>query len=70
MNPLKFHRLEKGLTLIDLGIKSGVSAGRISLLERGKIKVTARTRRKIAGALGLDESVIFPEASRGETSQP
>jgi transcriptional regulator with XRE-family HTH domain len=53
INVLQRLRAEKGLTLKELGVLSGVNASTISLLEQGHHKATLRTLGKLAGPLGV-----------------
>lgn len=50
---LQERRKAKGLTLEKLARESGVSMGTLSEIETGKRRVTDRTARKIAAALGV-----------------
>lgn len=56
---LKVERVKRGITHIDLWMKSGVPQWRISLIERG-ISPKPNEAKKITKALGLDEQILFP----------
>lgn len=51
---LRAHRQSQGLTQKELSERSGVSQGRISEMEKGKLGIGIRQAKKLAGVLGLD----------------
>jgi transcriptional regulator with XRE-family HTH domain len=53
---LKRLRESKGLTLVDLEVKSGVNNGDISKIEGGKINLAFTTLAKLATGLNLPMS--------------
>lgn len=52
-------RIQQGLTLQDLGKKTKLSAGYISLVERGLASVSLTSLNYIAGALGVSNNELF-----------
>jgi transcriptional regulator with XRE-family HTH domain len=61
----RLRRLEQGLTLDDLFLRSGgrLHPPRISRIERGILRPSARERQLLAQALGVPEDELFdPEA--------
>ena len=61
-------RREKGLTMVDLGEKSGVCVASLAHWERDMCSPTLESLELVAHALGLslDEYVGFPERMGGE----
>jgi transcriptional regulator with XRE-family HTH domain len=60
---LKVARAICGLSQLELGLKVGVSASTVSLIERGFRRVTKVEREALAGALGMPiESIDFDRA--------
>lgn len=55
---LKYLRESKGLTLVDLEVKSGVNNGDISKIEGGKINLAFTTLAKLAFGLNLSISEL------------
>lgn len=53
---LKHLRESRGLTLVDLEVKSGVNNGDISKIEGGKINLAFTTLAKLASGLSLPMS--------------
>lgn len=53
---LKRLRESKGLTLVDLEVKSGINNGDISKIEGGKINLAFTTLAKLAAGLNLPMS--------------
>ncbi len=51
---LKTLRAERGLTILELALKAGVSAGIISRIERGNSNPSMRTLQRIRAALGVN----------------
>ena len=56
---IKQRRAMMGLTLGELGVRSGVSPSHLGRIERGERFPSARILRKIAKPLGLDEAELF-----------
>jgi len=56
---IKQRRAMMGLTLGELGVRSGVSSSHLGRIERGERFPSARILRKIAKPLGLDEAELF-----------
>jgi len=61
-NILKY-RMERGLSQMQLGKKSGVSQGYISDLERGEKQPTVSVAKKIATALGVSITVLLDDST-------
>ena len=55
---LKRLRESKGLTLVDLEVKSGVNNGDISKIEGGKINLAFTTLAKLANGLNIPLSEL------------
>lgn len=51
---LRSLRAERGLTILELAMKAGVSAGIISRIERGNSNPSMRTLQRIRAALGVN----------------
>jgi len=60
-------RRRAGLSIRQLAVSSGVTAGMISLVERGKTSASLVTFQKILSALGTDLSTFFSEGRQGQT---
>lgn len=60
---IKELRVEQGLTLRELGVRSGLSAGYISLLERGLVSASAASLKNIVAALGVEDANITPQCA-------
>ncbi|HWK44480.1 MAG TPA: helix-turn-helix domain-containing protein [Stellaceae bacterium] len=65
---LRTLRLERKLSISDLAMKAGVSAGIISQIERGKSNPSMKTLQRIRTALGVS-LWAFLDHSPSETSQ-
>lgn len=61
-------REERGLTLVDLGRKAGISYTHISEIERGNTCPSLKTISKLANVLGLSVTYFFTEKN-GQPSQ-
>lgn len=59
---LRKSRKEKGLTLIELSKKSGVSNPYISQIENNKFKPTPKILEKLANGLEIDYMILMKEA--------
>ena len=55
---LRALREARGLTKNGLGVRAGVSPSMIAWLEDGKMALTARTRDRLAGGLGLADEEL------------
>jgi lambda repressor-like predicted transcriptional regulator len=60
-NRLRDLRREHGLALWGLAARTGVSASTLSAIERWDYMPTPPVRQRIADALGIEVSVIWPE---------
>lgn len=60
-NNLRVARQQRGLTQWDLVVKSNVSLGIVSAIERNGYRSTLRTRQKIADALSTSVAEIWPD---------
>jgi DNA-binding XRE family transcriptional regulator len=60
-NRLKGFRRERELALWGLAARSGVSASTLSAIERWDYLPTPPVRQRIADALGVEVSAIWPE---------
>jgi transcriptional regulator with XRE-family HTH domain len=56
---LKVERIKKDFTQDYLALKCGVSQGRISLVERGRISPTPKEAQRISQALNVPELSLF-----------
>lgn len=59
LTQLKIFRLSRGLKLGTIAKQSGISASFLSRIETGKLKGSKETRRKIAKALDISETILF-----------
>jgi len=61
MSPLRLARLNLGRTLLEIQLATGISAPKLSAVERGLVPLRPRERRVLAEALGLDgpDSSVF-----------
>lgn len=59
---IKQYRKQQSLTLKDLGERSGLSAGYLSLIERNQTALTLVTLKRIASALNISPSVFVDVA--------
>lgn len=60
------YRRQRGLTITELAAAIGISRPYVSRVENGSAKPSASYRRKVARALGVDETCIFPYTPRGD----
>jgi mannose-6-phosphate isomerase-like protein (cupin superfamily)/DNA-binding Xre family transcriptional regulator len=56
---IKEMRCEKGESLKELGLETGLSSGYLSMIERGLTSVTITSLQRIADALSMDISEFF-----------
>ena len=61
MNNLKTIRAEQGLALWGVAARARVSATTLSAVERWDYLPGPDVRRRVAAALGVDETTIWPE---------
>ena len=59
VTPMKIERIKKELKQTDLWMKTGIPQWKISLIENG-MPPKPEEKKKIAKALGLTESKLFP----------
>ncbi len=59
-NKIKEIRVQKSLTQEEVAQKAGISANYYAKIERGMINTSIKKANKIAGALGVGVSDIFP----------
>jgi transcriptional regulator with XRE-family HTH domain len=64
MNKLKLVRFLKEIPQWDLALKLGMSQAQVSNIERGRIEVGRDLKIKIARALEVDVTEVFPEEKR------
>jgi transcriptional regulator with XRE-family HTH domain len=60
---IKDMRCEKGRSLKELGLETGLSPGYLSMIERGLTSVTITSLQRIADALSMDISQFFGSPS-------
>jgi len=60
-NKLKEVRKEKGLSQLKLALMTGIAPGDISRIENGWLKPYPGWRKRLARALGIPESELFPD---------
>ena len=58
MSLLRFHRLTKGLTLLEVANETGIPSQTLSLIERGLRKPMKAELYKLSYLLGFDLSLI------------
>lgn len=58
-SPLKHLRLDAGLTQFVLAQRTGISQGRLSLIEREQVRPSDAEASKIAAALGVPAARLF-----------
>ena len=59
-NKIKKTRKQKGLTQEEVAKKAGISSNYYAKIERGTINTSIEKANKIAKALGVEVSDIFP----------
>lgn len=57
-------RREKGFTQAEVGIASGLATSYVSRIENGRLQPTLPTLRRLAAALGVPVSGLFPGGGR------
>jgi transcriptional regulator with XRE-family HTH domain len=63
LSPCRFARLNADLTILDLEKRSGVSASRLSVIERHLVPPTPDEIARIAKALKKPAAELFPAAT-------
>lgn len=63
-NLVREIRVRAGLSQGELSVRTRISQGRLSLLERGLEHAWPDWRRRIAEALQVEESTLFPELAK------
>jgi transcriptional regulator with XRE-family HTH domain len=58
---LRLFRVASRLTLLEVQLKSGVTATRLSLAERGLITLTPKDQGRVAKVLNADPERLFAE---------
>lgn len=61
MKKLKYFRYLLGINQAELSLKTGIDQSTISRIESGLRRPTSEQKRQLAGALGVDSSLLFPE---------
>jgi len=64
MTRLRLMRVALGVSQAELARRMGIDRSLISRAERGQIATWPRFRRDAAVALGIAETVLFPEDER------
>lgn len=59
-NKLKKSRIQKGLSQAGLAEKAGMNSNYYAKIERGELKPSIETLKKIIKTLGVKSSDIFP----------
>ncbi len=59
-NLIKKYRLEVGMKQIELAEKIGITSSNMCAIEQGRLPAYPSYRQKIAKALGIKESILFP----------
>ena len=67
MNYMKRIRETRGITQAEICIRTGIHPSTVNRIERGVIKGSRAHRKKIARALKIKESEIFPGAVNGKS---
>lgn len=65
---LKIALLQRELKQGDLARAIGRTPAHVSRLIRGRVRLRARDRRRIAGFLGIAESKLFPQRKQNRKS--
>ncbi|MBB5694728.1 helix-turn-helix domain-containing protein [Muricoccus pecuniae] len=67
---LRALRAERGLTILELAAKAGLSAGLISQIERGNSNPSMRTIQRLRSALGINIWEFFGQAAVADEEEP
>lgn len=60
---LKQEREKRGLSQMELSLRSGVSQNMITYIENGKRTPTVKTILKLCNTMNIDPSVLFPKSN-------
>lgn len=63
MNRVRETRMKQGLTLLELSRRAKIAPGDLSAVERGLRPAFPGWRQRIAEALGVPETELFPDIS-------
>ncbi|HXG55706.1 MAG TPA: helix-turn-helix transcriptional regulator [Vicinamibacterales bacterium] len=63
---LRRARLERGLTQLDLALKTGIAASRLSVVERGILQPTAQEVDRIAATLKITADALLGRSNAAE----
>jgi transcriptional regulator with XRE-family HTH domain len=66
--PLKIEILRRGISQAKLAQAIGRTPAHVSRLIRGRVRVRARDRRRIANFLGVSEVRLFPSRKRSNSA--
>lgn len=66
MNKLRFWRLERGLSQIELSAASGVPRWAIQLSEQGLRPLSEQEREVLALVIGVETKKLFPAEVKSE----
>ena len=58
-SPLKHRRIDEGATLFDLGRRTRIQPGRLSLIERGLVQPRRDEIERLSRALRAEPSELF-----------
>ncbi len=64
MNKLKEVRNERGLSQLKLAFLTGISPGDLSRIENGWLRPYPGWRKRLAKALGIAQTELFPDEKR------
>lgn len=64
-NRLREVRLQRGLTQLELAIRTRIAPQDLSAIECGRKWPFPSWRRRLAKALGVEEDYLFPECHNG-----
>lgn len=67
---LRALRSERGLTILELAAKAGVSSGNISQIERGNSNPSINTLQKLRRALGVNLWAFLDQEPAGDSGDP
>ena len=63
-SPLKHIRIDRNLTLFDLGRRTRINPGRLSMIERGLVQPRRDETDRLAKALGAEPNQLFAPGFR------
>ncbi|WP_315924070.1 XRE family transcriptional regulator [Mesorhizobium sp. SP-1A] len=61
---IRFYRMMRGATAMNLAAEAGISTGMLSKIERGSISPSLGTLQSLSTALGLPMSVLFQNCEK------